>query len=99
MSHLTDHTRRGFLGLTGRAAVTAAVGAVAFPVICSGQAAAAGQAHVGDRPGELPIVTRPDHPDARLPDVSAADYADGVSREPLNASAECGLPMTSGGAR
>ncbi|MDK1473267.1 twin-arginine translocation signal domain-containing protein [Streptomyces sp. 549] len=82
---MTEHTtRRGFLGLSGRAAVAVA-GAAALPVLCSGPARATG-------PAELPVVTSPDHPDARIPRVSAADHADGVSREPLNASAECGLP-------
>jgi hypothetical protein len=58
----------------------AAGGAVALPVICSSPAFAAG-------PGELPVVNRPDHPDA--------EYAPGMARaahaEPLNASVDCGL--------
>ncbi|MGW0824101.1 hypothetical protein [Streptomyces sp. NPDC002845] len=86
---MIDHTtRRGFLGLSGRAAFAVA-GAAALPVICSGPAHATGST---TGPAELPVVTSPDHPDARIPRVSAADHADGVSREPLNASAECGLP-------
>ncbi|WP_156722293.1 hypothetical protein [Streptomyces apocyni] len=107
MSDHTDHrgpaTRRGFLGLTGKAAAaaSAAVGAVAFSVASSGPAAAAAQVDeaVTSRSGELPVVTSPDHPGARIPNVSAADHADGVSREPLNASAECGLSAAAGGMR
>ncbi|MFB6909095.1 hypothetical protein ACQZM9_05365 [Streptomyces sp. P11-1] len=33
----------------------------------------------------------PSHPDAVIPDVSDADFADGVSREPLNLSVDCAL--------
>ncbi|MEG3627510.1 twin-arginine translocation signal domain-containing protein [Streptomyces poriticola] len=89
---MTDHTtRRGFLGMSGRAAAGAAV-AAALPVICSGPAHAADPTHATGPAAELPVVTGPDHPAARIPRVSAADRADGVSREPLNAAAECGLP-------
>lgn len=87
---MSDHTtRRGFLGLSGKVAAVAA-GAAAFPVICSGTSYAAPDS------AELPVVTSPGHPDADIPRVSAADYADGVSREPLNASAACGIPAGGG---
>ncbi|NJP66755.1 hypothetical protein HCJ92_10755 [Streptomyces sp. ventii] len=59
------------------AVAAAAGGAVALPVICAGTAVAA--------PGDLPVVTHPDHPAARW----AASAAGGA--EPLNASVACGL--------
>lgn len=86
---LSDRTtRRGFLGLSGKMAAVA-VGAATVPVICSGTALAADVA-------ELPVVTSPAHPAADIPRVSDADYADGVSREPLNAGVECGIPAGRG---
>ncbi|MGW8063466.1 twin-arginine translocation signal domain-containing protein [Streptomyces ziwulingensis] len=80
-----EHTsRRGFIGMAGRtaAAVTAAG---ALPVICAGPAHAAAE----DEPS---FVLSHDHPDAIIPHVSDADYAAGVSREPLNATCDCALP-------
>ncbi|MBW1602599.1 hypothetical protein JJV70_10875 [Streptomyces sp. JJ66] len=71
-------TRRGFLGLGGRAAAVTAV-AAALPVICTAQAHAE----------ELPIVLHPEDPHAIHPRVSDSDYAAGVSREPLNGSVSC----------
>lgn len=68
-------SRRRFLG----AAAGIVGGAIAAPILCAGTAFA--------RPGELPIVNRPDHP--------GAQYPPGATRrshpEPLNASVDCGL--------
>ncbi|WP_245240966.1 twin-arginine translocation signal domain-containing protein [Streptomyces spiramenti] len=69
-------SRRGFL----TAVAAAAGGAAALPVICAGPARAAA-------PGELPVVTRPDHPEALwAPGADTDPFA-----EPLNASVDCAL--------
>ncbi|MFX4294410.1 hypothetical protein [Streptomyces bohaiensis] len=68
-------SRRGFL----TAVAAAAGGAVALPVICAGTAVAA--------PGDLPVVTHPDHPAARYATGAAGE----PHAEPLNASVTCGL--------
>ncbi|CAL9626085.1 hypothetical protein [Streptomyces sp. enrichment culture] len=75
-------TRRGFFGIAGAAAVTAA-GVTPLPVV------GAAPAHAATAAG-TPVLG-PDHPDAEIPDVSDADFADGVSREPLNLSVDCAL--------
>jgi hypothetical protein len=60
--------------------ITAAAG---LPLATTGTARAA-------EPSGVPFVDRADAPGAKIPHVSDADHALGVSREPLNASVECG---------
>ncbi|WP_243761063.1 twin-arginine translocation signal domain-containing protein [Streptomyces sp. YIM 98790] len=81
---MSDTTRRGFLGIAGMAAAVAG-GATALPTICAGPARADAGPETG--PAELPIVNRPDHPEAVYPPGAARTaYA-----EPLNATVDCAL--------
>ncbi len=70
-------TRRRFL-----ARALGGTAAAALPVICTGASYAGTAGTAAGARGELPVVTRPDHP--------AAVYADGAA-EPLNAGVDCGL--------
>ncbi|SFD40739.1 hypothetical protein [Streptomyces aidingensis] len=83
---MSDTTRRGFLGIAGKAAAVAG-GATALPMICTGGAAGAGPAGPETGPAGLPIVNRPDHPGAVYPPGAART----AHTEPVNATVDCAL--------